>query len=242
MRTLVTILFVVFCACPVGAEILLKLPPIPKEDRATWQAVGQVSRGETNARGLCTGTLIAPDMVITAAHCVANRDGVPALASKLNFAAGLDGTTSVAKRKGKRIMVHPAYYVTEGVAKAAYDVAILVLEKPIARKKVKPVALADMPPTLGPITILGYQAGRADTLNGREDCLMVQSQPAYFGLNCGVISGNSGGPALQLHNGEWQIVGVVTAKVGYRGGAGQALVARISPWVFEQRDAGAAAN
>ena len=35
-----------------------------------WDAVGQVNIGGFRTSGQCTGTLVAPDRVVTAAHCI----------------------------------------------------------------------------------------------------------------------------------------------------------------------------
>src|SRR5215470_6115213 len=43
------------------------------ERGAPWDAVGQVNVAGFRTRILCTGTLVAPKIVVTAAHCVINQ-------------------------------------------------------------------------------------------------------------------------------------------------------------------------
>jgi len=69
-------------------------------------------------RGACTGTLVAPDVVITAGHC-----------AELNPTAVIVGTTDYTKG-GTRIAVdkavaHPDWATT-------YDLAVIVLHEPVA--------------------------------------------------------------------------------------------------------------
>lgn len=229
------LVLILFGGTGAFAQDIDMMPPVPQSERAQWRAVGQITRTGQNSRGICTGTLIAPDRVITAAHCVANRAGYPFPPATILFSAGRDGKKAAAKRRAARVVVHPAYVVTEGIAKASYDVAVIWLEKPI--RKIQPVPLSSASRFDGPMTVLGYQARNRNILNGRSDCRMIDFQPAYFGLNCRVISGNSGGPALLRKDGDWHLVGVVTSKVGHAGGAGLALVARIGQWAVKQRDA-----
>lgn len=235
IRAFILIAFSLF-ATRAPAQIAQMLPPIPPDERADWIAVGQLARKGQNNRGICTGTLISADKVITAAHCVASRAGYPFAPQSITFFAGRNGDEAAAKRRVAKINIHPGYIVTEGVAKAAYDVAVLTLEKPIPARRVQPYPLKSGPISGGSLTVLGYHNRNPGILNGRSDCRILELQPAFMGLSCNVISGNSGGPVLQRVGPDWFLVGVVTSKVGYAGGPGPALAARIGNWAIERRD------
>ncbi|MEP5088618.1 MAG: trypsin-like serine protease, partial [Paracoccaceae bacterium] len=126
----------------VQAEEVAMLPQLSAGERANWQAVGLLSKtGSQSGKG-CTATLIAPDKVLTAAHCVANRAGYSGPAEELQFKAGQNGTKVAATRYGKRVAVHPIYGITKGVEKAAYDVAIVWLNRPIGADVAAPLPLS----------------------------------------------------------------------------------------------------
>jgi hypothetical protein len=60
-----------------------------------WDAVGQVGIGGFRSSVQCTGTLIAPDLVVTAAHCVVSpATGKPFPLRDIHFLAGVRGPTN----------------------------------------------------------------------------------------------------------------------------------------------------
>jgi Trypsin len=57
-----------------------------------WDAIGHVNVGGVRRRGRCTGTLVAPDVVITAAHCVLDPwKKAPYPLRDIHFLAGVRG-------------------------------------------------------------------------------------------------------------------------------------------------------
>mgnify|MGYP000167946767 CR=1 FL=1 len=66
-----------FLALSTGAAPRKELPALPLEDHPAWQAVGRLNTKGYNRRGMCSGALVAPDLVLTAAHCLAGPDGNP---------------------------------------------------------------------------------------------------------------------------------------------------------------------
>jgi uncharacterized protein (TIGR03382 family) len=96
--------------------------------------------------GLCTGTLIAPNLVITARHCVANIDESTECGT---FGANLDPTTIAvslgATASGTSPAAHGKQVFTETqTSGCGFDLGLLLLDQDIAGAKVANVRLTTL--------------------------------------------------------------------------------------------------
>lgn len=201
MRILLTCLLLLWTTA-VSAQ---DLPVLPASDHAAWQAVGRVNAAGYRKREMCTGTLIAPDKVLTAAHCVSGTDGLGPHAEDFTFVAGWLRGTAADSVAGASIWVHPRAYA-EGLLDVRFDVAILTLERPSPITPL-PLAAAD---TTGPYGILGYSTRRPHMLGAAFDC-DGRITAALLRLDCPVRPGNSGGPVLTRDGDRWAVTAVVSA-------------------------------
>ncbi|MEM7470892.1 MAG: trypsin-like peptidase domain-containing protein [Pseudomonadota bacterium] len=183
--------------------------------RAAWPFIGQVSHGYDRL-GLCTGTLIAPDKVLTAAHCVVNpKSGKIAPFHRIRFRAGLHEGDETASSFAKTVAVHPGYLDRvsdkgiEPLDLFEYDVALVTLKHPMA--KVAPAQTSVPIDASGDVSVVGYQRGSNNTLIDYIGCAVNLQDTRFLGLSCTVKPGTSGGPVLKRTDGEWRVVGVVVA-------------------------------
>ncbi|KUM03713.1 trypsin-like serine protease [Chromobacterium subtsugae] len=73
-------------------------------DHMPWQTVGQL---ETRSRTICTGTLVAPDVVLTAGHCFVDEKG--RFDPAVSFTVGLWGNEYQALSRIKEVQVDKAF-------------------------------------------------------------------------------------------------------------------------------------
>jgi protease YdgD len=191
---------------------------LPREIAAQFPAVGRVNSSGFRLQGMCTGTLIAPDVVLTAAHCAPPLKG---LAENRMFVAGWDGETYIGARRIIGARRHPQY--KPGAHRPDYDVGLLFLADPI--EGVEPMRLAEV--EAEKLGIVGYHTQRPHKLSGRLDCPMVGAASFVIDIACPVISGNSGSPLLQQDKtGDWRVVGVVSSRFAFG-----AKAARLPDWI-----------
>lgn len=193
-----------------------------RDDLYGWEAIGRLDIGN---QGFCTGTLIAQDMVLTAAHCAADKaTGKPYVPGEVTFRAGLSDGHALAERKVIQIAVHPDFVANAPVSapRIRVDVALMRLEAPIPYSTADPFALHSGRVTGDEISIASYGRGRADAITRQRSCNILQRGQGLISFNCDVTFGSSGSAILAKKGPRWQVLSVVSAaasdgrqKIGY---------------------------
>ncbi|MEM1004495.1 MAG: trypsin-like serine protease [Pseudomonadota bacterium] len=188
-----------------------------RSDLYGWEAVGRLDVG---TRSFCTGTLIARDLVLTAAHCALDkRTGQPYLPGEVTFRAGLANGAALAERKVVQIAAHPGYGANDPLSPQSVrdDVALMRLEDPIPYDIADPFGLYSGRVIGNELSIASYGRGRSEAITRERSCRILERRQGLITFDCDVTFGSSGSAILTKNGARWQILSVVSAVGVYDG-------------------------
>lgn len=187
------------------------------DDARQWEAVGRLDLG---GRGFCTGALVAPDLVLTAAHCLYDRSsGARIDPAQIEFLAGWRNGRAAATRMVRRAVIHPEYDYANRVTaeRVRNDVALLELHHPINNTRVTYFDTDERPHKGQKIGIVSYGKDRAEAPSLQNICEVLARQEEVLVMSCDVDFGSSGAPVFSFEGGVPRIVSVVSAMAEVEG-------------------------
>jgi hypothetical protein len=233
MKKLVTLMTTaLLLASPAYAIVGGGTPQADGVARAVVTIVG--SRGN-----FCTGTLVAPKLVLTVAHCVQ-----PGADYKI-VDRGTDGQPQLLNVR--TVAIHPSFNMQAMQAhRATADLALLQLEIPLKGKSTVPVGAPNIPIQVGSRFVI---AGIGVTVRGdgksggatRVAGLVATGQPGTLQIRLvdpvtngvrdgiGACTGDSGGPVFEDKPTGSVLVGVISWSTGPNGAAGCGGLTGVTP-------------
>ncbi|MFW5739958.1 MAG: S1 family peptidase [Myxococcota bacterium] len=210
----------------------------PAANNAQAIAGGEHAPDETEVVGLltggsaCSGTLIAPNLVLTAQHCVAATPDGPVSCGDTSFGPIRDNTMSVTTRDTVlgivRHVVREVHVPSDATDVCGGDVAVMILDDLVEPEEAWPI-----PPRIdqSPVADEWYRAVGFGATNdngsgsglrrerrdlrvwcvGQECSKVYQVQPNEWMGETGICPGDSGGPAIDEQG---RVIGITS-----RGGA-----------------------
>jgi protease YdgD len=180
----------------------VRLPP--------WNAIAKV---QTNTATRCSGALVGPDTVITAAHCLYNRRTHTLLQpGSLHVLFGYEQGGYFRHAQVVRYVVGDGFDGAEPARHPASDWARLELAEAVP-PAIEPLRLAKELPVPGTTVALpGYNQDRIHRLMADTSCRitgisMIRGE-RLLTHDCSATRGTSGGPLLARRGDHWEAVGI----------------------------------
>ncbi len=212
------------CANAAFAE-QLKRGVIGRDDRKPmdswqepWNAVGKIYTSGSSRVGECTGTLIDPEIVVTAAHCLYNRNSAkPIKASRIHFLAGYRREKYISHSVGKCVRFNPGYRYRDGSGggNALHNYAFIVLKTPIETPVVS-IYEQDRIGDQDRLVHAGYGRDRRYLLSVHSGCSAYYRKDRVLFNNCDSMAGQSGGPVLVKKGQKHYIAAVMNGRTTLR--------------------------
>jgi protease YdgD len=204
-----------------------------------WQAVGQVNGASYRNINRCTGTLVARNIVITAAHCLIDHiKGTPLPPHQIHFLAGPPGAGLKIHANAKCLRFHPQYPLRDpadpkpvalGQAWSddiEHDVVAIVLDKDL---DLEPAPMAKPPVSESDSNLVhaAYPMDRRYALSAHFNCRLKENEAGpVWHTDCDTHPASSGGPVFIGKGGELKLGAIMVAAVQRE----KSLAVPISTW------------
>jgi protease YdgD len=166
----------------------------------SWSAIGQINIGGYRKVRECTGTRIAPGVVLTAAHCVMDWPAKKPFGNEdIHFVAGVDKGTAVGNSTARCVVLAPDFIKR--------DMALVVLKQDIQAAGLFALA-GQTPGNDSPVILAAYHNDRRQKLMADKTCQIVAQRGDFIATTCDAVGGSSGSPVLVEDNGNLRVVGV----------------------------------
>ena len=179
----------------------------------------------------CTGTLIAPDAVATAAHCLIAPPEIGDFMPSFTLALNANNVTTAQLFRGREKHSHPQFDENgpgTGSLSREYDIGIVLLTQPVPGVAPAYLPTAAEAATLVqgmPLEITGYgqtNAANQNSVGVKYNATTTLSEVGQYEIGVGTpgaaqnCHGDSGGPAYMHVGSGLRMIGIVSR--GYTGG------------------------
>ena len=228
MRCCALVVCSLFLGFPATGAEIAPSTLLNAEQAKPWRGVGRVNIATDRQRGMCTGTLIAADVVLTAAHCLVRRGTLQMFApADVHFVAGWHKGRMTGHSRAAAMVLHPGWTGQKAtrIEDLGTDMALIRLRTPLGTDAAAPFATGRPGLPGDPVELVSYRRDRAHALSRQSGCRYRAVNDAVLTLDCNVVPGASGAPVFARTKDGTRIVAVLAAGNGNKAFAARADLA-----------------
>lgn len=188
--------------------------------KAPWRSIGRLNK---LGHGFCTAFLVKPSWIMTAAHCLWNKDTGRFFTPKdLHFLAGYQRETYQAHAQGKALVINPKFRpgLEPNLENMVNDWAFIQLDQPIGNElgylDISPISAAELAISGRKvqkknakihIVQAGYSRDFRYVITANTNCRLRQAADfVLFAHDCEVFKGDSGSPVLLISDNSARVI------------------------------------
>lgn len=160
---------------------------------------------EQRTGAFCSGSLIAPDLIMTAGHCVRSEAACRNTKFVFGFAIESEGAGTPSSVPAAQVYGCSALVGREEVGTGA-DWALVRLDRPVTDREPLLTTREDAPAPGLPLVVIGHPAGLPTKIAGGAS-VRDPSPKGYFTANLDTYGGNSGSAVFNAYTGD--VVGIL---------------------------------
>ncbi len=155
---------------------------------------------------VCSGFLVAPDVIVTAGHCVTNQSSCTDYYWVFDYALNTEGDRAYNETSKDNVYRCKKIYAQELNNTTLMDFGIVILDRPVINRIPLTLAKNRKIADKTPIVVIGHPTGIPTKIAGGAS-VRDNSNEVYFNANLDTFGGNSGSAVFNEDTGE--VVGIL---------------------------------